>query len=91
MVAIKLLTAQLKKGLNMASVPSKLQGYLVKELRTEFPITDEQTLSKWAAAISRAIHTYITTDVEVVPGQQVLGQSPSGPVTGQTVTPGDLF
>ena len=76
----------------MASVPSKLQGYLVKELKVEFPITDDQTLNKWASAISRAMHTYITTDVEVKIGQQVTGvDSVSGPTVGQTVTPGDLF
>lgn len=76
----------------MASSPSKLQGYLVKELKAEFPITNDQTLNKWAAAISRAMHTYITTDVEVKIGQQVTGtDSVGGPVTAKTVTPGDLF
>lgn len=73
----------------MASVPSKLQGYLVAELRAEFPITDEQTLNKWAAAISRAMHTYITTDVEVEPGIAVQVSPGSG--TGATIGPGDLF
>lgn len=76
----------------MASVPSKLQGYLVAELRKEFGITNDDTLNKWAAAISRAIDTYITTDVEVKVGQQIEGiDSQGGKVTGQTITPGDLF
>jgi hypothetical protein len=76
----------------MASVPSKLQGYLVKELKVEFPITDDRTLTKWASAISRAMHTYITTDVEVKIGQQVEGvDSLAGKVIAKTVTPGDLF
>ena len=76
----------------MASVPDKLAGYLVKEISSEFGITNTETLEKWAAAVSRAIHTYITTDVEVKIGQQVIGKdSLNGPVVGQTVTPGDLF
>lgn len=73
----------------MASVPSRLQGYLVTELRAEFPITDEQTLNKWAAAISRAMHTYITTDVEVKVGIPVQVSPATG--TGATIGPGDLF
>ena len=73
----------------MASVPSKLQGYLVKELKAEFPITDDRTLTKWAAAISRAMHTYITTDVETKAGQQVQVSLADG--KGQTIAPGDLF
>lgn len=76
----------------MASDPSKLQGYLVKEISAEFGIKDTNTLNRWAKAVSLAIHTYITTDVEVKIGQQVEGKdSVNGPVIGKTITPGDLF
>ena len=76
----------------MASVPSKLQAYIVKEISDEFNITNTQTLNRWAGAMARAVHTYITTDVEVKIRQQLEGvDSLSGPVVGQTVTPGDLF
>lgn len=77
----------------MASVPDKLKGYIVKEFSEEFGITNQQTLEKMAAALSRAIHTYITTDVEVKTGQQVESQDTvtSAKVLGKTITPGDLF
>jgi hypothetical protein len=76
----------------MASVPNKLQSYLVKEISEEFNIKNTDTLNRWAAAVSRAIHTYITTDVEVKIGQQVEGtDSFNGTTIGKTVTPGDLF
>ena len=76
----------------MASTPSKLQGYLVAEISKEFGITNKETLNRWAGAVAKALHTYITTDVEVKIGQQVEGtDSLSGKVVGKTVTPGDLF
>jgi hypothetical protein len=73
----------------MASVPDKLAGYLVKEISSEFGITNTQTLERWAAAVSRAIHTYITTDVETKAGQQVQVSLLDG--KGQTIAPGDLI
>jgi hypothetical protein len=73
----------------MASVPSKLAGYIVKEITAEFEITNSQTLSQMAAAISQAIDTYITTDVETKQGQQVQVSLADG--KGQTIAPGDLF
>ena len=73
----------------MASQPSKLQGYLVAELRKEFPITDDQTFTKWATAISKAVHTYIVTDVEVKVGIPV--QVSPGTGTGATIGPEKTF
>jgi len=76
----------------MASDVAKLQSYIVDEISKEFDIKNTQTLSRWAGAMARAIDTYITTDVEVKIGQQVLGtDSIGGTVNGQTITPGDLF
>jgi hypothetical protein len=73
----------------MASDPNKLAGYLVSEISSEFGITNTDTLEKWAAAVSRAIDTYITTDVEVKAGIAV--QVSTGTGSGATIGPGDLF
>ena len=73
----------------MASQPDILKAYIVKELSAEFGITNQETLNKVAAALSRAVHTYITTDVEVKIGIPVQVSPATG--TGATIGPGDLF
>ena len=91
----------------MASTPSKLAGYIVSEIVAEFNLGESnEQLDKFAAAISRAIHTYATTDLEVKAGIQVEssfstttpGDSPEDPATttitkvkGQTTTAGEVF
>lgn len=91
----------------MASTPSKLAGYIVSEIVAEFKLgQSNEQLNKFAAAISRAIHTYATTDLEVKAGIQVessfstttAGPMPGDPVVttitkvkGQTTTAGDVF
>lgn len=76
----------------MASQASKLEGYIISELSKEFDITNQQTLQKLAAALSKAVHTYITTDVEVRTGIQSVGQDPQGgSVNSTTVTTGKTF
>lgn len=91
----------------MASTPNKLAEYIASEIVAEFKLgQSNEQLDKFAAAISRAIHTYTTTDLEVRAGIQVESQFsttvegalPEDPVTttitkvkGQTITAGDVF
>lgn len=91
----------------MASDPSKLASYIVSEIVAEFKLgQSNEQLDRYASAISKAIHKYATTDLEVRAGIQVEsqfstttpGELPEDPVVttitkvkGQTTTAGDVF
>lgn len=91
----------------MAINPNILAGLVSSEIVAEFNLgQSNEQLDKYAAAISRAISKYLDENVQVATGIQIQGQariSIPGPtmmdpptevvatVTGQTVTPGDLF
>lgn len=91
----------------MASDPKKLAKYIADEIVAEFKLgQSNQQLNSFAAALSRAIHTYSTTDLEVRAGIQVdsqfstttPGALPEDPavttitkVKGKTTTAGDVF
>jgi len=68
----------------MASTPQSFAQRLIPLLQAQ-GITDPATLETVAAALSEALHDYITQDVEVAAGQDV------DLTAGKTVSPGKLF
>lgn len=73
----------------MASQPDSFKNRLIPILSTYFGITDPATLDATAEALSRALHDYITQDVQVAAGQPVQVSTVNG--TGTTTGPGKLF
>lgn len=59
----------------MPADSNKLAGYIVQEMVDEFELgQSNEGVERLANALSRALSKFIVTDVEVVPGQQILGQ-----------------
>ena len=77
-----------------------LAGYITQEIVTEFNLgQSNESLEKYAQAMSRAISRYLKDNVEVAIGQQVIGQGigetdmgdkVTTDVTGKVVTKGKL-
>lgn len=83
----------------MAADPSKLTNYITQELVSTFNLgTSNESLEKFAAALARSVAKFIKEDVEVIAGQQILGQgvgtagveTVNTEVTGKTTTKGKL-
>lgn len=91
----------------MASDPKKLAKYITDEIVAEFKLGESnEQLDGFAAALSRALDKWATTDLEVRAGIQVdsqfstttPGPLPEDPVVttitkvkGKTTTAGDVF
>lgn len=91
----------------MASDPKKLAKYITDEIAAEFKLGESnEQLDGFAAALSRALDKWATTDLEVKVGIQVEssfstttpGPLPGDPavttitkVKGKTTTAGDVF
>ena len=71
----------------MASSPDALKPHIIKEFGEAFGISDAATLEKFAEALSKAVHTYITTDVQTAAGQPLKTSLSAGATSG----PGKLF
>ena len=87
----------------MAAEKDILAGYIVDEIVQEYNLgSSNESLEKYADAIARAVTKFLTSDVQVSVGQQILGQGVgvvAGPgggtvnteVTGKVTTKGKLI
>jgi len=88
----------------MAADPNKLTQYISQELVNTFKLgSSNESIEKFAAALSRSVVKFLKEDVEVKAGQQIVGQgtgevdvggSPetvNTEVSGKTTTKGKLL